>query len=102
MRCPARTRLPARRALHGRLPVRIRGPQLDAAVLVGRVDRELAALEQRLHAAVDELLRRLSAAQLGGEFDNEGGLQRAVEDQARIALDLGDVVAIVMDAVAVE
>ena len=37
-----------------------------------------------------------------GEFHDKGRLQRAVEDQAGIALDLGDVVAVVMDAVAIE
>ena len=71
------------------------------AVVAG-IDRELAALEQRLQAAIDEFPRRLAAVQLGREFDDERRLQRAVEDQARIALDLGDVVAVVMDAVAVE
>ena len=30
----------------------------------------------------------------GGELDNAGSLQGAVEDQAGIALDLGDVVAV--------
>ena len=40
--------------------------------------------------------------QLGGEFDQESRLHRAVEDQAGIALDLGDIVAVVVDAVAVE
>ncbi len=40
--------------------------------------------------------------QLRGEFDQQRGLHRAVDDQAGITFDLGDVVAVVMDAVAVE
>src|SRR5215475_8775365 len=94
--------LPRGVAFHRGLALGIRGPQLQAAGIVVGVDREFGALEQRLHAAVAQLLRRLAVVQLGGEFDDEGGLQRSVEDQAGIALDLRDVVAIVMDAVAVE
>ena len=72
------------------------------ALVIVSVDRELAALEQRLHAAIAEFLRRHAAVQFGRELDDEGRLQRSMEDQARIALDPGDVVAVVMDAVAVE
>src|ERR1700752_298751 len=87
---------PSRHALHGRLSFRIRGPHLHAAgaIVVG-IDRELAALEPRLPAAIDEFLRRLAAVQLGRELDDERGLQRAVEHQPRIALNLGDIVAII-------
>src|SRR5438874_2634849 len=50
-----RSQSPRCHALHGRLSFRIRGPDLHAptAIIVG-IDRELAALEQRLHAAIDE------------------------------------------------
>src|ERR1700740_534274 len=93
--------LPRRRALHCGLPRIIRGPQLHGRAVVVGVDRELAAFEQRLHAAVAEFLRRL-AAQLCGHLHQESGLQRPVEDQPWIAFDLGDVIAVVMNAVAVE
>src|SRR6478609_5575068 len=93
---------PHRRALHGRLPLRVRGPQLHAISGLVGVDGELRALEQRLEAAIGKLLRRLAAVQLRRHLDDERCLQRPVKDQARIALDLGDVLAVVMDAVAVE
>src|SRR5437588_4208915 len=99
---PPRSGSPRRRALHGRLALGIRGPQLHAAADIVGVDGELGAFEQRLQAAIGKLLRRLAAVKFGGEFDDQCRLQRTVEDQARIALDLGDVIAIVMDAVAVE
>src|SRR5262249_23281100 len=77
--------LPRRGALHGGLAFRIRGPHLHAAagIVIG-IDRELAAFEQRLHAAIDEFLRRLAAVQFRREFDDERRLQRAVEHEARI------------------
>ena len=77
------------------------GAELHGRAVVVGVDRELAAFEQRLHAAVAEFLRRL-AAQLCGHLHQESGLQRPVEDQPGIAFDLGDVIAVVMNAVAVE
>src|ERR1700743_3418849 len=86
---------PHRRALHRRLALGVGDPQLHAGVGLVGVDAELAAFEQRLQAAIARLLRRLAAMQLGRQFDDEGGLQRAMEDQARIALDLGDIVAVV-------
>src|ERR1700753_1208127 len=93
---------PRRGALHRRLAGGIRGPQLHAVVGGVCIDAELAAFEQRLQPAIAVLFRRLAAAQLGCEFNYERCLQRSVEDQAGIALDLGAVVAGVMDAVAVE
>src|SRR6188472_2540561 len=71
---------PRRRPLHGRLPLGVCRPHLHAAaaVIIG-VDRELAALEQRLQAAIDECLRRLAAVQLGRKLDDERRLKRAVE-----------------------
>src|SRR6516162_10506033 len=98
---PQRTS-PRRRALHRGLAVRVRGPQLHGAAIVVGVDGELAAFEQGLYAAIGESFRRLSAGKLGREFDNERRLQRSVENQSRIAFDLGDVVAVVMDTVTVE
>src|SRR5882757_10726047 len=98
----AMTVLPSRGALHGRPAFGVGDPQLHAARRFIGVDGEFAAFEQRLHAAIAEFLWRLAVMQLGGEFDDQRGLQGAVEDQAGIALDLGDVVAVVMDAVAVE
>src|SRR5437899_10104208 len=93
---------PHRRALHRRLPFRVRGPQLHALAAVIGVDGKFRALEQRLEAAIRKLLRRFAGTKLGRHLDDERRLQRSVEDQARIALDLGDVVAVVVDAVAVE
>src|SRR6185312_6060221 len=93
---------PRRRPLHRGLALGIGGPQLHAGGIVVGVDGELAAFEQRLHAAIAELFRRRAAMQLRRQFHDERRLQRAVENQAGIALDLGDVVAVVMDAVAVE
>src|SRR5258708_32059948 len=87
----AMTVLPSRGALHGRLPFRVRDPQLHAARRFIGVDGEFAAFEQRLHAAIAEFLWRLAVMQLGGEVDDERGLQRAVVDHAGLALDLGDV-----------
>src|SRR5262249_35397537 len=94
--------LPDSCALHGLLAFRIRGPYLQAAtaIVIG-IDRELAALEQRLHAAVDEFPRRLAAVKFRREFDDERRLQRPVEHEPRITLDLGHVIAVVMDAVAI-
>src|SRR5262249_4743245 len=99
-RAPPSGALPDGRALHRRLPIGIRGPHLHAAgaIVIG-IDRELATLEQRLHAAVGEFLRRLAAMQFCSEFDDERRLQRAVEHQTRISLHLGHVIAVVMDAV---
>src|SRR5712671_1526191 len=93
---------PRRGTLHRRLTSRIRGPKLHAGAGLVGIDAELAAFEQRLHAAIAEFLWRSAAMQLPREFHQERRLHRAVEDQAGIALDLGDVVAIVMDAMAVE
>src|SRR5216683_5216802 len=98
----AMTVSPRCRSLHGGLACGVRGPQLHAGGGVVGVDGELAAFEQRLHAAIAECLRRLAVVQLGCEFDDQCRLQRAVEDQAGITLDPGDVVAVVMDAVTVE
>ena len=44
----------------------------------------------------------LPPCQLRAEFDQQRGLQRAVHDQAGITFYLGNVVAIVMDAMAIE
>src|SRR4029434_2446410 len=75
-RAPPSGALPDGSALHGRLSFRIRGPHLHAAgVIVIGIDREFAALEQWLHAAIDELLRRLAAMQFCSEFDDERRLQ---------------------------
>src|SRR6185369_10129087 len=93
---------PDRRALHRRLSLGVCDPQLHAGAGLVGVDRELAALEQRLHAAIAEFLRRRVAVKLCSELDDQRRLQRAVKNQARIAFDLGDVVAVIMDAVAVE
>src|SRR5437660_2965015 len=98
----AMTVSPRRRSLHGRLARGVCGPQFHAGGGVVGVDGELAAFEQRLHAAIAEFLRRLTVVQLGCEFDDQRRLQWAVEDQAGITLDPGDVVAVVMDTVAVE
>src|SRR5436190_19553668 len=96
-------RLPRRHTLHGRLPLGIRDPHVHAAAaIVAGIHRELAAFEQRLQAAIDEFLGRRAAVKLCRELDDERGLQRAVEHEPRIALDLGDVIAVVMDAVTVE
>src|SRR4051812_42739526 len=59
--------LPARRALHGRLSLGVRDPQVQACARFVGVDRELAPLEQRLHAAIAEFLRRDTAVKFGGE-----------------------------------
>src|SRR5712675_2810762 len=93
---------PRRGALHRRLAFRIRRPQLHAGIGIVGVDGKLAAFEQRLHPAIAEFLRRRAATEFCREFHQECRLHRAVEDQARIALDPGDVVAVVMDAVPVE
>src|SRR3981081_283540 len=93
---------PRRGTLHRRLTSRIRGPKLHAGAGLVGIDAELAAFEQRLHAAIAEFLWRSAAMQLRREFHEERRLHRAVEDQAGIALDLGDVVAVVMDAGAIE
>src|SRR5579862_2948142 len=94
--------LPRRRPLHRRLAGIVRGPQLHAGAIVIGVDGELAAFEQGLHAAIGEFFRRPAAAELGRQLDDERCLQRAVEDQSGIALDLGDIVAVVMDSMTVE
>src|ERR1700722_18495133 len=93
----AMTVLPRRGRLHGRLSRRIRGPQLQAITGFVGIDAELAACEQRLHAAIAEFLWCGAAMEPRGEFHQERGLHRAVEDQAGIALDFGDVVEVVMD-----
>src|SRR6202790_1524403 len=98
----AMTGSPRRGALHGGLTGRIRGPQFHADAGIIGVDAELRAFEQGLQAAIAESLRRRSAVKFCREFDDEGRLQRAMKNQAGIALDPGDVVAVVMDAVAVE
>src|SRR5271167_4387259 len=90
---------PRRGALHGRLACRIRGPQFHASRGFVGVDAELAALEQWLQSPVNKFFRRGAAMEFGGEFDDEGRLQRTVKNQAGIALDLGDIVAIVVNAV---
>src|SRR6202171_4381549 len=84
-------------ALHRGLTGRIRRPQVHAGAGVVGVDAELAAFEQRLHAAIAELLRRRAAMELRRKLHQKRRLHRAVEDQPGIALDLGDVVAVVMD-----
>src|SRR5581483_10268616 len=94
--------LPRRRALHRRLAGVVRGPQLRRCAIVIGVDGELASFEQRLHAAIGEFFGRPAAAQPCRHLDDEGGLQRPMEDQPGIALDFGDIVAVVMDAMAVE
>src|SRR6266704_607133 len=45
---------PRRSAFHGRLTSRIRGPQVNAGDGIVGIDAELAAFEQRLHAAIAE------------------------------------------------
>src|SRR5882757_5832742 len=98
----AKMNSPIRGALHGGLALGVGNPQLHAVIAGVGVDREFAALEQWLHAAIAEFLRRLAAMKFRRQLDDKTRLQRAVEDQAGIALDLGDIVAVVMDAVAVE
>src|SRR5262249_18413589 len=95
--------LPDSCALHGRLTFSVRGPYLQAAtaIVIG-IDRELASLEQRLHTTIDEFLRRLAAVKFRREFDDDRRLYGPVEHQARITLDLGHVIAVVVDAVAIE
>src|SRR5258708_18777244 len=88
-------------ALHRRLTCRIRCPQLHAGAGIVGVNAELAAFEQRLNPAIGEFLRR-RAMQFRGELNHERRLHRAMEDQPGIALDLGDVVAVVVDAVTIE
>src|SRR5262245_32662267 len=58
--------LPRRRALHGRLSLGVRDPQFHAGVGLVGVDRELRPFEQRLHAAIAELLRRRVAVKFCG------------------------------------
>src|ERR1700738_1952337 len=79
--------------LHRRLTGRIGCPQLHAGAGIVGIDAELAAFEQRLHPAIAEFLRRRAATQLRSEFHQKRRLHRAMENQAGIALDLGDVVA---------
>src|SRR3954470_24849741 len=93
---------PRRDTLHGRLTCRIRSPQLHPGAALVRVDAEFAALEQRLDSAITEFLWSRSAVQLRRELDQESGLHRAMKDQARITLDLGDIVAVIVNAMAVE
>src|SRR5580698_9991618 len=93
---------PRRGAPHRRLPGRIGGPQVEAGRNISGIDAELAAVEQRLQSAIHETRRRLAAAQLCRQFDQERRLQRAVDDQAGIAFYFRDVIAVVMDAVSVE
>src|SRR5215471_13826796 len=93
---------PRRGALHGGLARFVGGPQLHRRSMVVGIDGKLAAFEQRLQPAVAEFFRRLAAAQPGGHLHDERGLQGSVEDQPGIALDLADIVAVVMDTVAVE
>src|ERR1700743_2629455 len=93
---------PRRRPLHSRLTLGVGGPELEATAIVVGIDGELGAFEQRLHAAIAQLFRRRAAVQFGGKLDDERSLQRTMEDQPGIAFDLGDVVAVVMDAVTVE
>ncbi len=54
--------LPHRRALHRRLALGRCDPQLHAGLGLVGVDAELAALEQRLYAAIAEFLRRFATA----------------------------------------
>jgi hypothetical protein len=71
-------------------------------VLPSACNAPLTRVESRAHGlepeARDIRLRHLATHQV----HQQGGNQRAVHDQTGVALDLGDVLAVVVDAVAVE
>ena len=73
------------------------GAAVEAAAELERVD-----VEQRLHRLEGEAPDDQARALPPRLVDQQGGDQRPVDDQPRIALDLGDVAAVVVDAVAVE
>ena len=78
-------------------------PQVHGAVVVRfAVDPERVQVERRAHGpepeAGDVGIGRLATQQI----DQQGGEQRPVHHQARVALDLGHVPAVVVDAVPVE
>src|SRR5437867_6026675 len=90
--------------IHREAAFMVLGPQPDglAIVLELAVDAEGVQVEGRTHGleaeAGDVCIGRVAAH----EVHQQRGDQRAVHDQTRIALDVGDVLAVVVDAMAVE
>src|ERR1019366_6491849 len=78
-------------------------PEREPPLALGpSAQRERVDVEQRADGlereTPDDRLRVFATKQI----EQQGGDQRPMHDQARIALDLGDVAAVVVDAVAVE
>src|SRR6267143_4332092 len=102
--CSGRGGFDERRRIHGQPAFMIAGPQVKRPAVRLRLaaDEESVEVEDRAHRAELELrdsrIRQLPAQQV----DEERGDQRTVDDQARVALDLRYITAIVVDAVAVE
>src|SRR6267143_1283292 len=102
--CSGRGCFGDRRRVHGQPAFMVAGPQVKRPAVRLRLaaDEEGVEVEDRAHSAELELrdsrIRSLPAQQI----DEERGDQRTVDDQARVALDLRYITAIVVDAVAVE
>ena len=78
-------------------------PHCVAARRQAAADARTVQVEQRAHRAeLEASATSASGRSRAQQVDQQRGDQRAVHDQARIALDLGHVAAVVVDAVAVE
>src|SRR2546422_8572729 len=102
--CSGRGCFDERRRIHGQPAFMVAGPQVKRPAVGLRLaaDEEGVNVEDRAHRAEleprDSRIRQLPAQQI----DEERRDQRTMHDQARVALDLRHITAIVVDAVAVE
>src|ERR1700730_19249938 len=92
-----------RRRVHGQPSFMIPGPELHGVALVGAAAyRKRFEIEQR----PDGLELESGSGSLGHfpaqEVEQERADQRAVDHETRIAFDLGDIAAIVVNAMAIE